>query len=187
MSVFRGGLPCPTCKSPNTSSAGECLDCHAIWGDAFRCPFCDAHTRPVPHPLLVAACPACSSPRLGPSLDAAAYAPLLTKLGAYRRWNSRAIVGVPLAAVALALGAANLDRGALSGGRDAREAAHAEMLPVPHVAQLAEGLPEPATVFVLSLVVLGVLFLGVYAGVATRLHGRVVAEARRLAALGQAR
>lgn len=184
MSAYREGVPCPTCKSLSTTSEGECLACLAVWGEAFLCPFCAKHTRPVADALVQATCPACSGPRLGPSLDASSYGPLVARRRMYRLWHARALVYVPPIALAGALVAAGLAYRAREAGLAAIDAARSEMLVVPREAEVAAQLPEPAPVFGGALVGVGVLGLGVYAVVATVLRGRVMVEARRLAATG---
>lgn len=98
MSTYRDGEPCPRCKERATTSEGECRSCGALWGDAFLCPHCGAHTKPRPDPLVRAACPACGKPRLGVALGGDAYEAVLARVRSYRLWHARAIVYIPFVA-----------------------------------------------------------------------------------------
>ena len=181
-SSYRGGAPCPACRSTKTTSRGECMACGHVFGEAFRCPFCERTNRPAPHALLVAACPSCSEPRIDPNLPIEAYGPLREMRRSYGRLHARALVYVPLFAALLAM--------VVTVGvtlRASQRLAH-DLLEQPHyegayyVVPRHETDPRPtALVFVVCLAMFGVLGVVSYAAAATVLGRRVRAEATRLA------
>lgn len=181
-SSYRGGAPCPACRSTKTTSRGECMACGHVFGEAFRCPFCERTNRPAPHALLVAACPSCSEPRIDPNLPIEAYGPLREMRRSYGRLHARALVYVPLFAALLAVVVTiGLTlHAARSEARGLLEQPHYEG--AYYVVPRHERSPRPtALVFVGSLAMFGVLGVGVYAVAATVLGRRVHAEAMRLA------
>jgi hypothetical protein len=182
--AYRGGETCPSCRSSETTSRGECMACGHVFGESFRCPFCAKTTRPKPDPLLVATCPSCSEPRIDPSLGADAYDALRKKRRAYMRLHVRALVYVPLFS---GLGAGLVAIGAALFG--ARRRADA-LLGQPYyqagyyVVPAHESHPQSiALVLVSALVVLGGAGLAGYAVAAYVLRQRVLAEATRLVEL----
>lgn len=181
-SSYRGGAPCPACRSTKTTSRGECMACGHVFGESFRCPFCERTNRPAPHALLVAACPACSEPRIDPKLPTEAYGPLREMRRSYGRLHARALVYVPLFAALLAV-VVTIGLTLLAARSEARG-----LLEQPHyegayyVVPRHERNPRPtALVFVGSLAMFGALGVGVYAAAASVLGRRVRDEATRLA------
>ncbi len=181
--TYRGGTSCPTCKSTATSSRGECLDCGAVWGEEFLCPFCAKLTKPVSDALVSAKCPACKDPRLGPTLDRAAYEELLAKRTTYRRWHARALLYVPGGCVVLTIVLTGLAAFLRANAIDARRASIAETMVDTSGGHIGHFLPPPELVFVLSIVVFGAVGLLIYVTVAHALRARVTREASRLQAL----
>lgn len=179
-STYRGGAACPSCKSTATASRGECLDCGAVWGDEFLCPFCEKHTRPVADPLLKAACPSCHEPRIDPRFAKEAYDTLLGKRRTYRRWHARALVYVPLACAPLAIFASGFALYLRASAKLAHQSEIAERMVDLQGPRLGDSVPEPQIVFVLSLLVLGTLGLLTYLTVALALRASVAREASRL-------
>ncbi|HSO37616.1 MAG TPA: hypothetical protein VLT33_34055 [Labilithrix sp.] len=187
MSAYRVGEPCPKCRDGSTTSEGECLKCGALWGAVFRCPHCSQHTKPVIAPLVRAACSACAKPRLGADLPKEAYDVILSKLRVYRMWHARALVYVPVAALGLAVIAAGSSfylRTSALAARDNFIAEHGPGASAP--SSLALALPDPSTAFLVGLVLVGMLGVAVYVGVAVVLRQRVGHEAARLEAAARA-
>lgn len=185
-SSYRGGTPCPACRSTKTTSRGECMACGHVFGEAFRCPFCELTNRPAPHAVVVAACPACSEPRIDPDLPIEAYGPLREMRRSYGRLHARALVYVPLFAALLAV-VVTIGLTLHAARSEARR-----LLEQPHyegayyVVPRHERNPRPtALVFVGSLAMFGVLGVGVYAVAATVLGRRVRGEATRLASVAR--
>ncbi len=181
MSAYREGVPCPTCKSRNTSSEGECLECHAVWGEVFRCPFCEAYRKPVPDALVGAVCPGCAEPRLDARLARDAYSTLVRRRRAYRRWHARALAYIPPVALALAFAVTGLGYQARASALAARAAEQAELGRAPTEVAFATRLPEAGPTFLFALVGLGALGIALYLLVAFLLRARVLAEVSRLA------
>ena len=182
-STYRGGTACPGCKSTATSSRGECLDCGAVWGEEFLCPFCAKHTKPVSDPLVRCKCPSCKEPRLGANLDRSAYRELLAKRTTYRRWHVRALLYVPLPCATLSVALTGLTALLRADALLARRNSIAETMIDTSGHHIGHLLPPPEIAFVLSLAVLGAAGALSYVAVALALRGRVTREAARLEAL----
>jgi len=182
-STYRGGSVCPACKSTATSSRGECLECGAVWGEAFLCPFCAKHTRPVPDALVRSKCSSCKEPRLGPNLDRSAYRELLAKRTTYRRWHARALLYVPAGCAILTVVLTGLTAFLRANALVARRTSIAETMVDTSGGHIGHFLPPPEVAFVLSLMVFGAVGAVSYVAVALSLRGRVAREAARLSAL----
>ncbi len=183
MSAYRSGEPCPACKSGSTTSEGECLDCGAVWGNAFLCPHCGKHAKTVADRLVGTVCKECKEARVAAALPKEAYGPLLGMVRFYRRWPARATFYVPFAAVVFALAAAATSHYVKTSARAARHDYIAEYGPGvrPPSTPLADLAPEAPLAFVGALLIGGLVGLALYLGVAMVLRQRVHDEAARLA------
>jgi hypothetical protein len=182
MSTYRDGEPCPRCKGRATTSEGECRSCGALWGDAFLCAHCGAHTKARPDPLVRAACPACGGPRLGAELGRDDYEGVLARVRSYRLWHARAVVYIPSVAGLAGVGVAVASSYLSASMQLARHDYLAEHGPASVAsAPSAPALPSPAISFVVVVFVVGVLGLAIHLAGAAWLRQRVRSEAERLA------